>query len=161
MAQKSLWLLLIAGLFIMGMLLGTALIGDAQTPTPRPTPISTSAPTATPSMTGDVERGAAVFRTASEGAPACTSCHQTARGGFAFHSVGPNLADVGARAASYAAAGTIDGVTFTSAGDYLRQSILEPSAFIVPTFPNVMYPHYARSLSATGLEDLIAFLLTL
>ena len=69
MAQKSLWLLLIAGLFIMGMLLGTALIGDAQTPTPRPTPISTSAPTATPSMTGDVERGAAVFRTASEGAP--------------------------------------------------------------------------------------------
>jgi len=52
--------------------------------------------------------------------------------------------------------------------EYVIESILDPSAFIVPGFEkkegpdeSPMYPHYANRFTRSGLEKLVAFLLTL
>ena len=96
---------------------------------------------------GDVQRGEAIFRTGTNGAPACISCHALAPGGFSF---GPMLTGIGERAAQ-----RVDGL---SADDYIRQSILEPSTYVVPGYRSLMYPNYASALNEQNLADLIAFL---
>jgi hypothetical protein len=48
-----------------------------------------------------------------------------------------------------------------SAEAYLRQSILDPSAYVVSGFRNIMYPHFKEKLSQQDLADLIAYLKTL
>lgn len=96
---------------------------------------------------GDVQRGEAIFRTGTNGAPACISCHALTPGGFGL---GPMLVGIGERAAQ-----RVDGLT---ADDYIRQSILEPSTYIVPGYRNLMYPNYISVLNEQNLADLIAFL---
>ncbi len=97
------------------------------------------------------ERGMQLFREGINGAPPCSSCHQTvADGGF---SLGPNLAGIANRATGR--------IPAMNAEDYLRASILEPGAYLVPGYRNIMYPNYAAHLSAQDVADLIAFLLTL
>jgi hypothetical protein len=56
----------------------------------------------------------------------------------------------------------------TTPREYVIESILEPSAFIVPGFEksensdeSLMYPHYANRFTRRGLEKLVEFLLTL
>ena len=50
----------------------------------------------------------------------------------------------------------------TSAAEYLRESILDPNAFVVPGFaPGVMYQAYSSTLTDGEVADLVAFLLTL
>ena len=48
-----------------------------------------------------------------------------------------------------------------SAEEYIRQSILEPSAYLVSGYRNIMYPLYKDKLSQQDLADLIAYLETL
>jgi hypothetical protein len=49
----------------------------------------------------------------------------------------------------------------TSAEDYIRQSILDPSAFVVPGFQdNIMPTTFGQQLSQTDIDNLIAYLLT-
>jgi hypothetical protein len=49
-----------------------------------------------------------------------------------------------------------------SAGEYLRQSILQPSEHIRPgAWKNVMLETYASQLSEQDVGDLVAYLLTL
>lgn len=53
-----------------------------------------------------------------------------------------------------------DGTTLTADENYIRESIIEPGADIVETFPNAM-PATFGSLSARQLDGLIAFIKTL
>lgn len=48
-----------------------------------------------------------------------------------------------------------------SAAAYIRQSIVEPDAYVVPGFSKELMPKiYGRVLSSTDIDDLVAYLLT-
>lgn len=102
------------------------------------------------SLPGDAERGAEIFRHGVNDAPPCITCHALTQGMF---SIAPVMQGINQRAG--------ERVAGLSADDYLHQSILEPSAFIVPGFRSIMYPDYADHLSAQDVADLIAYLKTL
>jgi cytochrome c2 len=81
----------------------------------------------------------------------CNSCHEYQRG---VSQTGPSLKGVGTRAET-----RIEGV---SAAEYIRQSIINPNAYVVKGFSaNVMPATFARLLTPTQIDDLVAFLLTL
>jgi len=101
-------------------------------------------------LPGDTERGAEIFRHGVNDAPPCITCHALTQGMF---SIAPVMQGISQRAGE-----RVEGL---SADDYLHQSILEPSAFIVPGFRSIMYPDYADHLSAQDVADLIAYLKTL
>jgi hypothetical protein len=67
--------------------------------------------------------------------------------------LGPKLTGVIERAGQ-----RVEGLT---AEAYLRQSILDPGAFIVPGYRNIMYPQYADQLNEQDIADLLAYLSTL
>ena len=48
-----------------------------------------------------------------------------------------------------------------SAEEYIRQSILDPLAFVVDGFAPVMPVDFGETLSPQEIDDLVAFLLTL
>lgn len=104
--------------------------------------------------------GQNVFRTA---VPACTACHSTAPGA---NMAGPTLAGVATRAAATIAASDYRGEAQSVEG-YIRESIVAPSAHIVPGTMysagdiSFMPTGYDRSLSAEQIEQLIAYLATL
>ena len=101
---------------------------------------------------GDAARGDDIFHHGWNDAPPCSSCHQTRLGATGF-ALGPNLADVSERATNRVA-----GLT---AAAYLRQSILDPHAYVVPGFRDIMYPQYAAHLDDQAVDDLIAYLQSL
>jgi hypothetical protein len=86
----------------------------------------------------------------------CGACHAIGELGEKGK-VGPDLSFIGATAA-----GRVAGL---SAEEYLRQSILEPNAFIAPVCPNgpclanIMPRDYTMRLSEEQLEIMVAFLL--
>jgi mono/diheme cytochrome c family protein len=81
----------------------------------------------------------------------CRICHSLEPG---QRLVGPSLAGVGR-----AAEARVPGLT---AEQYLRQSIVDPDAYLVEGFqPGAMLPNVAEILSEQQLDDLVAFLLTL
>ncbi len=118
----------------------TALEQESITVLEEPVPVSED-PTA---------RGLAVFN-----AQGCAACH--AIQGISSGQVGPDLTQIGTLAAT-----RVDGM---SAEDYIRESILNPDAFIAPECPNgecpagVMPPNFGDKLSPEELDDLVAFLL--
>lgn len=96
---------------------------------------------------GNAEHGEDIFKHGTNGAPPCITCHALTIGGF---SVGPVMQDIEERGGKR--------VDVLSTDDYLRQSILEPRAFVVPGYRPIMYPNYATHLSAQDVADLIAYL---
>ena len=86
----------------------------------------------------------------------CGACHAIGELGEKGK-VGPDLSFIGETAVN-----RIDGM---SATEYLRQSILDPNAFITPTCPNgpclanIMPRDYAMRLSSDQVEMMVAFLL--
>ena len=93
-----------------------------------------------------MERGRYLF----SNAPAiCSTCHSLQPNVVI---VGPSLAGVASRAGS-----RVDGM---SADEYLRNSIVHPSAFIVPGFQDVMQKNFGDVLTSDQINDLIAFLKT-
>ncbi|MDP6822703.1 MAG: c-type cytochrome [Dehalococcoidia bacterium] len=78
----------------------------------------------------------------------CNACHSTG----SDTRVGPGHAGVFQRAA---------GRTGLSAEEYLRQSIIDPSAFVVDGFAPVMPATFGSSLTDREIDDLIAYLRTL
>jgi mono/diheme cytochrome c family protein len=110
--------------------------------TAAPTTEATTAPTeaaATPA--GDPAAGEQLFATN------CSPCHGAQDG------VGPALTGMGQRAATRIAG--------MSAADYIDQSIVDPSAYVVSGFPdNVMPKNFADKFSAQDISDLIAYILT-
>jgi nitric oxide reductase subunit C len=98
--------------------------------------------------TGDASAGETVFSEVA--APACNTCHSLEPG---VTLVGPSLANIGAEAGSM--------VADQSAEEYLRESIVNPSAFMVPGFADLMPATYGAQLTEKQINDLVAYLLTL
>ncbi len=95
-------------------------------------------------LVGNAGHGGELFT--SQG---CAGCHSTTTEDVI---VGPSLKNVGDRAAN-----TVQGL---DAVEYLRQSITQPDAYVIPGFAAGVMPSFA-SLSDTDVNDLIAYLLTL
>jgi mono/diheme cytochrome c family protein len=68
--------------------------------------------------------------------------------------VGPDLSKVGSRPPP-------DPGRWGSVSEYLRESIREPGAFLVPGYPGDMPAATTLRLSDRDVEDLLAYLLTL
>jgi len=114
--------------------------------------VATSVPTPPAAGSSDAERGHEIFTHGKNDAPPCSTCHRIASGGYGF-SLGPNLVGIAERAGT-----RVEGL---AAQDYIRQSILNPHAFVVPGYRDIMYPDFGKHLTDQDVNDLIAFLLTL
>jgi len=80
----------------------------------------------------------------------CTGCHTI--DGLSTGVVGPNLTKIGTVAATR--------VPTQSAEEYIRESILNPSAHVVEGFQdNIMPKNFGDLIPAAELDDLVAFLL--
>jgi cytochrome c553 len=100
---------------------------------------------------GAAERGEELFRGAiQEGVPPCIACHSVESDRTR---ICPSLRHI-ARVAGQRVAGM-------DAAAYLRQSIVDPNAYIVPGFSSELMPKiYGKVLSDADVEDLVAYLLT-
>jgi len=78
----------------------------------------------------------------------CVACHSIKPG---QKIIGPSLAGLSLRAPYL-----IPGKT---AEDYIRESIVNPDAYIVAGFlPAIMFPHYAQELRPEEIDNLVAYL---
>lgn len=102
--------------------------------------------------TAKIEAGKELFSQPTIGSsPGCSTCHSLEPGTII---VGPSLAGVGSRAA--------ERVPGMSAEEYIRQSILEPDAYVVEGFnAGVMPKNFGDILTEEQLDNLVAFLLSL
>jgi len=82
----------------------------------------------------------------------CATCHESGLGNL-FHPVGPPLDHIGAVAATRR-----PGVP---AEDYLRQSIVDPGAYVVPGYPDSMPRGLGDRLSKEEVDDLVRYLASL
>ena len=109
---------------------------ELPTPTPRPE-----------EETDPVARGQRIYLDTG-----CGGCHTIE--GLSAGTVGPNQTNIGS-----AAANRIPGM---SAEEYILESILDPSAFVVEGYPDdVMPKNYGDLLTQEEVSDLVAFFLTL
>jgi nitric oxide reductase subunit C len=109
---------------------------------------------------GDAARGAKLY----ERLP-CASCHDITRpwpGG----DICPNLGNIATEAARIIRLREYRGRARDAAG-YIRESIVDPDAYIVPRpayrqadGQSVMPKNFGQTLTAAELDDLVAFLLT-
>lgn len=111
---------------------------------------ASSAPTTSgtvnqPTVTGNRERGALLF--AVKG---CVGCHTHAAVPNALMRVGPDLTALADRAATR--------VSGLEARAYVRQSLREPGAYLVPGYTTVAMPDL--HLTDEEIESLSAFLLS-
>jgi len=140
------------GLAVLAVLAVVAVIaiGRGGLPWRRPTPIAR----------GDASRGAKLYETLP-----CGSCHDISHpwpGG----DICPNLGNIATEAARIVRQPDYQGRATDAAG-YIRESIIDPNAYIVPgpTYrqadgQSVMPKTFGQTLSPTDLDDLVAFLLT-
>lgn len=102
-------------------------------------------------LVGDLENGREIFRSGINDAQRCANCHRVTTRGFAVDA-GPNLEGVGTFAGE-----RVDGM---SAEDYIRQSIIDPLAFVVVgEYANPMPEDYAELLSDQQIEDLVTYMM--
>jgi nitric oxide reductase subunit C len=133
---------------------------------PRPIRVSGASPRGLPGIEGSpdaaspVERGRALF----DGAAACGACHAIASG---VNLVGPSLAGVRQRAIERIGSSEYAGTAIDAEG-YLRESLLQPDAYIAPggTYAtpdgrSLMPPDLAQRLTERQIDDLVAYLMTL
>lgn len=92
------------------------------------------------------ERGKALFNDPKVG---CFLCHAVGGSGGTR---GPDLSHVAVVAGKRRSGMSVE--------DYLRESVLNPSVYVVPSYDNIM-PPVARNLSPEALEDLLTYLLSL
>lgn len=92
-----------------------------------------------------IARGGQVYR-----AMGCGSCHDPNLFG---QRIGPALDHIGTTAETRRPG--------QAAADYVRQSILDPGAFVVPGYQDSMPRDLGRDLSPTDLDALVAYLLSL
>jgi len=145
---------------------------EPPTATPEPptaTPEPTLAPThdmsgmasaggADPRVTGNAENGKVIFTTFySQVSFACATCHLVDSND---RLIGPgllNISDIGS--ASHAGH---TGLHVDDAYAYIYESITNPSAFVVPDYPDGLMPQiWAQVLTEAEIQDVIAYLYTL
>jgi mono/diheme cytochrome c family protein len=100
-----------------------------------------------PAATEPVARGRQVYRELS-----CGSCHEGSLLNF-FRAVGPPLDHIGTVAETRR-----PGVP---AADYIRQSVTDPGAYVVPGYPDSMPRGLGDRISREDLDALVAYLLSL
>ena len=100
-----------------------------------------------PAATDPIARGRQVYRELG-----CANCHEASISNF-FRPVGPTLNEAGLIGRK-----RIPGM---SAEDYLRQSITDPGAYVVPGYPDSMPRGLAKGLSPEDLAALVAYLASL
>jgi len=88
----------------------------------------------------------------------CNACHAiSGQGG----TTGPDQTTLATTAAQRIKDPGYKGNARDAAG-YIRESIIQPGAYVVPGFPdNVMPTTFGQQLSAQDIDDLVAYLLTL
>ena len=109
---------------------------------------SIATPTPSPEESNDpVARGQRVYLDKG-----CGGCHTIE--GLSAGTVGPNQTTIGALAEN-----RIPGM---SAEEYILESILDPSAFVIEDYPDdVMPKNYNELIESDQISDLVAFLLSL
>jgi len=138
------------------------LIPTKAPPSATPLPSPTTPPTADPAA----ERGQVLFAqgVGTEGVPTCASCHYVDKDD---PFTGPSQKGLARRAGTRVAG--------QDAATYIRNSIINPNAYIVPNQKDaagndhiygvggqsLMYQDYAKHLSDAQVNDLVAYLLTL
>jgi ferredoxin/cytochrome c2 len=91
------------------------------------------------------------YETAAGVNAGCRICHSLEKGETI---IGPSFYGIADRAAN-----RVPGLT---AEEYLRQSIIQPNAYIVPGFPEgQMIQNFGQILTEEEIEDIIAFLMTM
>lgn len=109
---------------------------------PTPVPLAPLVDESTPEG-----RGQAVFLQAG-----CIACHTIT--GISSGTIGPVLDGLASRAGT-----RVSGMT---AEEYIHQSIIDPSAYVVPGFADDLMPkNFGEILTEDQISDLIAFLMTL
>jgi nitric oxide reductase subunit C len=122
---------------------------DAPTPPPSVSRPSEEELRALEAESPELAAGARVFYADQVGTlPGCVACHERA----GQSRVGPPLAGLSARAGQ-----TVPGL---DAEAYVRQSVVDPAAHLVPGYANLMPPSYGEVLSDEDLDVLVAFLLS-
>jgi cytochrome c2 len=134
-------------------------------PSPTATPTITASPTPAPSPSptlasnGDPARGTKLFATLP-----CTSCHDISHP-FPGGAICPNLGNIAAEAARIVQSPDYHGRATDAAG-YIRESIMNPNAYIVPGAQyrqadgqSVMPKNFGQILTPQQIDDLVAFLL--
>ncbi len=119
-------------------------------------------PGARPTTAADdpIALGEAVFRSAS---PACVACHSISPG---VNLAGPSLAGVSARAEALLASQDYTGKA-KDVKEYLRESVVEPSAYRVPgamysaNGVSFMPSNFGKDLKPEQLDALVAYLSSL
>lgn len=109
-----------------------------------------SPPAATPGA-GDPNRGKQIIEQVAQ--PPCGTCHTIPGIPGAVGTVGPDLAGVATRASQR--------VPGESAEQYLRESLVNPNAYVVPGFPSPSPMPSYEALGSQQINDVVAFLLTL
>src|SRR3546814_12443785 len=126
---------------------------------PRSTRTDQLVPYTTLFLSYPIALGQALFRTA---VPTCAACHSTAPG---VNLAGPTLANIVATAEKTMASPDYKGKAKT-VDEYIRESIVEPSAYL---HPGAMYsangvsfmpPSYGKDLSSEQVDQLVAYLAT-
>lgn len=131
-------------LFLLAILVGAPVCNLVQYANSQPsTPVTVA-------LEGDAVRGQDIFQHGFNGAPPCSSCHALVKGAFGL---GPVMTGISERAGT-----RVPGLT---AEEYMRQSILEPKAYLVSGYRDIMYPQYSEHLNDQDIADLIAYLITL
>jgi hypothetical protein len=144
---------------------------ESEIVTPSTTPVGPASeiqPVADDVITGTETAVAATLSAAHEPSPlavatvakaGCGGCHTIPGVPAAVGQLGPDLANIGATAATRKPA--------FSAEAYIRESILEPNAFIAPDCPlgpclaNIMPANFAQTLSNDEVIVLVAYLTNL
>lgn len=122
---------------------------QAATPTTA-APTAAPEPAATPRPIEGVEPDEIILNAG------CGACHKIGSIGEA-HKVGPDLTYIGLTAG--------ERVPDLTAEQYIRQSILEPNAYLAPEcpnsacMPNIMPQNFSTRLSAAQIDTMVAFLL--
>ena len=103
---------------------------------------------------GPAAAGKAVFEQNN-----CGACH-TLKDANAAGKVGPDLNSIGTSAAKIIQDPGYKGKA-TDAASYIRESIVEPNAYVVPNYPpNVMPQNFGQTISAKDLDNLVQYLLS-
>lgn len=103
-----------------------------------------------PESVGDPQIGGEIFVERHGEAPSCSYCHSVTD----EQGIGPSLKGIADRASTQ-----VDGMDTVT---YLRESILDPNAFVVGGGSRSrMYAHFDELLSDEDIDNLIAYLLTL